>query len=76
MSNPRVVWVMNENNSISLVLFNLRNRVHFLYENFPDGYSDFNEEAHISFLNQIREIENSLSRIYEWYYDLNRSTND
>ena len=74
--NGRVVWEMNEDNSIFLVLLNLRNRTYFLLERFPNGYSDFTPNGEIDFLRQIRSIEESLVRIYQWYYDPARSTNN
>ena len=73
MSNPGIVWEMNEENSVGLVLFNLRNRTHFLFENFPQGFQDFNPEGTGDFLQQIRKIEEAVEKILEWYYDLNRT---
>ena len=73
MPDHGIVWSISEDTSVSLVLFNLRNRVNYMVDRFPEGFADFNPDAIGNFLNQVRAIEEAVAKIYEWYNDLNRS---
>ena len=77
MPEYEIVWEMNEENSISLVLFNLRNRIHFFHRAFPEEVLDFSSgsDHRQNVLRQIRLMEEAVEKIYNWYHDPERVYN-
>ena len=64
----RVVRVMDEDNSIILVLFNLRNLSHFLFERYYESDESARDSDYRRFvLRAIRQLEGHLFRLNVWY---------
>ena len=71
MPEHHIVWRIDETNSVCLILFNLRNRVSYMYERISDS-QDFNIEAESQFLADVRGIIESLRLLTAWYENPDR----